>query len=206
MTFNHRFVERAPDGPPVTLLLLHGTGGNEDDLLPLGRQLLPGAALLSPRGKVLEHGQPRFFRRLAEGVFDIDDLIIRSHELARFVEAAVKTYHAEQTKLIAVGYSNGANIAASMLLLEPNVLSGAVLFRAMVPLVPLTLPDLQAVSVFLSAGRMDPIVPAENTQRLAELLSKGGAHVDLRWMDASHGLTTADIDQARDWLMSVVSG
>ena len=203
--FTHRFVERAPEGPPATLLLLHGTGGNEDDLLPLGRQLLPGAALLSPRGKILEQGQPRFFRRFAEGVFDTDDLIARTHELARFVEAAVKEYHVETTKLVAVGYSNGANIAASMLLLEPNVLAGAVLFRAMVPLVPPTLPDLKAVSVFLSAGRMDPIVPADNTRQLGELLSRAGARVDLRWMDAGHSLTAADVEAAREWLTRAIT-
>lgn len=204
MTFTHRFVERTPNGPPVTLLLLHGTGGNEDDLLPLGRQLLSGAALLSPRGKILEHGQPRFFRRFAEGVFDTDDLIARTHELARFVETAVKENRLDSTSVIAVGYSNGANIATSMLLLEPKVLAGAVLFRAMVPLVPPTLPDLRAVSVFLSAGRLDPIVPADNTRELAELLSKAGAHVDLRWMDTGHGLTSADHQEAQEWLKSMV--
>src|ERR1700736_7069237 len=144
--FIHEFV---PGGSERTLLLLHGTGGNERDLIPLGRELDPSASLLSPRGKVLENGMPRFFRRLAEGVFDLEDLKKRTHELADFVIAAAQFYKIDMKNIVAVGYSNGANIAASMLLLRPEVLSAAILFRAMVPLVPETQPNLSSVHVWI---------------------------------------------------------
>src|SRR5947207_11707636 len=137
--FIHDFV---PGSSSRTLLLLHGTGGNERDLIPLGRELDPNAALLSPRGKVLENGMPRFFRRLAEGVFDLEDLKYRTNELSDFVTAAGKHYGFATDQLVAVGYSNGANIAASMLLLRPQLLPSAILFRAMVPLHPQKDPDL----------------------------------------------------------------
>jgi phospholipase/carboxylesterase len=152
--FKHRFV--AGSGQEgATLLLLHGTGGNENDLLPLGRELLPGANLLSPRGKVLEHGMPRFFRRLAEGVFDEEDLKFRTEELAGFVKEASGRYDFDPDKLFAVGFSNGANIAASLLLMRPNLLRGAVLLRPMVPFEPEALPDLSGVRIFVAAGEMD---------------------------------------------------
>src|SRR5207245_1707060 len=147
--FIHEFI---PGSSPRTLLLLHGTGGNERDLISLGRELDQNASLLSPRGKVLENGMPRFFRRLAEGVFDLEDLQKRTHELADFVKAAAKHYKIDINKIVAVGYSNGANIAASMLLLRPEILSAAILFRAMVPLVPETQPDLSSVRVWIGAG------------------------------------------------------
>src|SRR5436305_9724910 len=142
-----------------TLLLLHGTGGNERDLIPLARELDARAALLSPRGKVLENGMPRFFRRVAEGVFDLDDLKKRTNELADFVAAAAQHYGFSSDKVVAVGYSNGANIAASVLLLRPEVLSTAILFRAMVPLVPQTKPNLSSARVWIGAGTNDPIIP-----------------------------------------------
>jgi predicted esterase len=198
--FVHRFVEAAPAGPETTLVLLHGTGGNEDDLLPLGRLLLPGAAMLSPRGKVVEGSMPRFFRRLAEGVFDVDDLIARTHELADFVVAAAHRSGRDPERLVAVGFSNGANIAASTLLLRPQVFRAAILFRPMVPLVPDALPDLTQTPVFIGAGRSDPIVPAAQTERLASLLSECGATVTLRWQPGGHGLSAADVEAARDWL------
>src|SRR5881398_4255125 len=150
--FLHEFV---PGNSNRTLLLLHGTGGNERDLIPLGRELDPSAALLSPRGKVVENGMPRFFRRLAEGVFDLEDLKIRTNELADFVAAAAQHYGFSSDKVVAVGYSNGANIAASMLLLRPEILHGAVLFRAMVPLVPEKQPNLSRVRVWIGAGTND---------------------------------------------------
>src|SRR5258707_12681072 len=165
--FIHEFL---PGGSARTLLLVHGTGGNERDLIPLGRELDPNAALLSPRGKVLENGMPRFFRRLAEGVFDLEDLKIRTNELADFVAAATQHYGFASDNVIAVGYSNGANIAASMLLLRPEILRGAVLFRAIVPLVPENLPDLSSLHVWIGAGSEDPIIPTSETQRLVELL------------------------------------
>jgi predicted esterase len=195
--FIHEFV---PGTSERTLLLLHGTGGNESDLIPLGRELDPHAALLSPRGKVLESGMPRFFRRLAEGVFDLEDLKIRTNELADFVAAAAQHYGFASDNVIAVGYSNGANIAASMLLLRPEIMRGAVLFRAMVPLVPDDLPDLSSVHVWIGAGSEDPIIPTSETQRLVELLRSAGADVTLRFFNAGHGLTNSEVETAGRWL------
>ncbi|MFL6521965.1 MAG: alpha/beta hydrolase, partial [Nitrososphaera sp.] len=185
----------------LTLLLLHGTGGNEDDLLPLGRELDPNAGLISPRGKILEAGRiPRFFRRLAEGIFDIEDLKFRTHELAGFVEEASRDYGFDAHKVIAVGYSNGANIAASMLLLTPQILSGAILFRAMVPLVPDSLPDLSDKRIFMSSGLRDPIATTQEAERLSGLLKQASAVVDLQWQDSGHELTQDDIQAAKEWL------
>jgi predicted esterase len=182
------------------LLLLHGTGGNEKDLIPLGRELDPNAALLSARGKVLENGMPRFFRRLAEGVFDLQDLKYRTNELADFVTSAAQHYGFATDQLVAVGYSNGANIAASMLLLRPQIMQEAILFRAMVPLIPETVPELSSGRVWIGAGDQDPIIPASETKRLAELLRRAGADVTMRFFNAGHGLTNDDVTAARDWL------
>lgn len=159
----------------TTLLLLHGTGGNEKDLIPLGQQIAPHAAILSPRGKVLENGMPRFFRRLAEGIFDIEDLKYRTNELADFVTDASKNYGFDKHNVIVVGYSNGANIASSILLLYPEILSAAILFRAMVPLVPSILPDLANKHIFMFSGLYDPIVPGQEAERLFGLFKKAGA-------------------------------
>jgi phospholipase/carboxylesterase len=200
LDFIHEFV---PGTSSRTLLLLHGTGGNEHDLLPLGRVLDPTAALLSPRGKILENGMPRFFRRLAEGVFDLEDLKKRTHELADFVAASAKQYHFAADQLVAVGYSNGANIAASMLLLRPETFRTAILFRAMVPLMPETLPDLSSAHVWIGAGNQDPIIPASGAQRLVELLRRAQADVTIRFLDAGHGLTNDEVGIARDWLVKL---
>jgi len=181
-------------------LLLHGTGGNERDLIPLGHELDPDASLLSPRGKTLENGRPRFFRRLAEGVFDLDDLKNRTNELADFAASAVQHYGIGDKKIVAVGYSNGANIAASMLLLRPEILSGAILFRAMVPLIPQTQPNLGSRSIFIGAGSFDPIVPASNTKELADLLRAAGADVTIRFFQSGHELSREDVEVAREWL------
>ena len=198
--FIHEFV---PGSSSRTLLLLHGTGGNQRDLIPLGRELDPNAALLSPRGKVLENGMPRFFRRLAEGVFDLEDLKYRTNELADFVTAAGEHYGFTSDNVVAVGYSNGANIAASMLLLRPEVMHRAILFRAMVPLIPDTLPDLSSVRVWIGGGDQDPIIPVSEAQRLVELLRRGGADVTIRFAKAGHGLTNGDLEAARHWLGEV---
>src|SRR5882724_137454 len=195
--FIHEFV---PGSSSRTLLLLHGTGGSERDLIPLGRELDPNAALLSPRGKVLENGMPRFFRRLAEGVFDLEDLKTRTNELADFVAAAVRHYKLAADHIVGVGYSNGANISASMLLLRPEIMHAAILFRAMVPLVPDKLPELSSVHVWIGAGDQDPIIPAPETQRLVELLRRAGAEVTIRFAKAGHGLTNDDLETARHWL------
>ncbi|PZR72919.1 MAG: hypothetical protein DLM73_12020 [Chthoniobacterales bacterium] len=200
MDYTHRFIP-APQSPPArVLLLLHGTGGNEDDMIPLGRDLDPAAALLSPRGNVLENGMPRFFRRLAEGVFDEEDVIRRAHELADFVTAAAAQYQFDPQRVTAVGYSNGANVAAAVLLLRPGVLSRAVLFRAMVPLVPPSPPDLAGTRVLISSGKYDPIVPLENAGRLATMLRQSGADVTARVEDAGHELTHGDTAAAKNWL------
>lgn len=185
-----------------TLLLLHGTGGTENDLIPLGRSLAPDAALLSPRGQVLENGMPRFFRRLAEGVFDEEDLIARTHDLADFVGEAAVEYGFDPHKVIAVGYSNGANIASALLLLRPGTIGGAALLRGMVPLVPEVLPDLQGAPVLIAAGHQDPMVPAENVRRLATLLKNAGAEVTLRFENAGHGLTALSVETTKNWLES----
>ena len=198
--FIHRFIPAPESDPSPTLLLLHGTGGDETDLLGVGRQLAPAAAFLNPRGKVLENGMARYFRRLAEGIFDLEDLRARTHELADFVETAARGYHLAADRIFAVGFSNGANIATAMLLLRPQVLAGAVLFRAMVPLVPETMPHLQGRPVFLGAGRLDPIVSPDETERLRRLLVQAGADVTLHWEQAAHGLTPRDIEAARAWL------
>ena len=195
--FIHEFV---PSASNRTLLLLHGTGGNERDLIPLGRELDPRAALLSPRGKILENGMPRFFRRLAEGVFDLEDLKKRTNELADFVAAAAQHYGFAGDKVVTVGYSNGANIAASMLLLRPETLRAAILFRAMVPLVPDNLPDLSSVRVWIGAGNQDPITPTSETQRLVELLRSAAADVTIRFFNAGHGLTNSEVETSGRWL------
>ena len=201
--FVHRYLPGENESGP-TLLLLHGTGGNEEDLIPLGQELAPGAAVLSPRGKVSEYGAPRFFRRLAEGVFDHEDLLFRTHELAEFVEAASEAYGLDPSKVVAVGYSNGANVAASMILLHPGLLRAAVLFRAMVPFEPDVTPDLSGMPVFLAAGRMDRMIPPDNTQRLADILDEAGADVDLRWRDTGHPLTYEEVGEAKEWLSEVL--
>jgi phospholipase/carboxylesterase len=195
--FIHEFV---PGISNRTLLLLHGTGGNERDLIPVGRELDPNAALLSPRGKILENGMPRFFRRIAEGVFDVEDLKQRTNELADFVGRATQHYKLAANQVVAVGYSNGANIAASMLLLRPEILRAAILFRAMVPLVPENLPNLSPVRVWIGAGRFDQIVPASETKHLVELLRGTGADVTIRFLEGGHEFTRDDIDAAREWL------
>jgi len=198
--FIHEFV---PGSSNRTLLLLHGTGGNERDLVPLGRELDPTAALLSPRGKVLENGMPRFFRRLAEGVFDLEDLQKRTHELADFIAAAADRYNIDNKNIIAVGYSNGANIAAGILLLRPETFAAAILFRAMVPLEPEKPPELANVRVWIGAGNHDRIIPTSETQRLVELLRTAGADVTVRFLNVGHALTPADISLARDWLRNL---
>ncbi|QQE78335.1 alpha/beta hydrolase [Alicyclobacillus sp. SO9] len=202
MDFIHQFIP-ASGGNEMTLLLLHGTGGTEEDLLAAGKFLAPSAALLGVRGKVLERGMPRFFRRVAEGVFDEEDLMFRTRELAHFTEEAAKMYKLNPKKIFAVGYSNGANIAASMLLLEPSILSGAVLFRSMVPLEPKPLPDLTGTPILMLSGRQDPIVPVSNSERLAQLFSEIGANVTLNWESTGHGLTRPELEIAKSWIQKL---
>jgi phospholipase/carboxylesterase len=196
--FQHLFVPGDDAAPP--LLVLHGTGADERDLLPLGKMISPNSAILSPRGRVLENGMPRYFRRLAEGVFDLDDLRLRTEELAMFIEEAAEQYGFDRERLIALGYSNGANIAASLMLTRADALAGGILLRAMVPFEPASLPPLSGKRVLLSAGESDPIIPRRSTERLAELLRTAGADVTLKWYPTGHGLTSPEIDDAARWL------
>jgi phospholipase/carboxylesterase len=197
LAFIHRFEPaQRPEAPP--LLLLHGTGGDENDLLPLGRAVSPGSALLSPRGQVLEHGMPRFFRRLAEGVFDEDDVRRRAYELADFVQAARARYGIAAP--LALGFSNGANIAAAMLLLRPEVLAGAILLRAMVPLSETPKVDLRDKPVLIVSGQFDPIIPASNAAQLAASLARAGATVEHPVLPTGHQLSQADLTIAKQWM------
>jgi phospholipase/carboxylesterase len=196
LSFTHRYEPAtAPSRPP--LLLLHGTGGDENDLLGLGRMISPGSALLSPRGKILENGMPRFFRRLAEGVFDEEDVKFRANELADFIAEARQAYGLEAP--VAVGFSNGANIAAAMLMLRPEALSGAALLRAMVPLSQAPAVDLAGKRVLMMSGAMDPIIPAENAKRLAASLSAYGAEIQHEILPAGHNLSQTDLQLLVRW-------
>ena len=199
MNFTHRFLPATQESERV-LLLLHGTGGNENDLIPLGRDLDPSAALLSLRGNVLENGMPRFFRRLAEGVFDEEDVVRRANELADFLRQVTLEYGFDPTQLTAVGYSNGANIAAATLLLRPGTIRSAILFRAMVPLVPAVAPDLKGSRALILSGTRDSIVPVENAERLAAMLEKAGGEVTHRFEEAGHQLVLDEIAAAKNWL------
>ncbi len=198
--FFHRFEAGTPVPGWPTLLMLHGTGGNEQDLLPLGRALWPGAAMISPRGQVLERGMPRFFRRLAEGVFDLEDLAARTDQLGRFIPAAARQYGFEPKRVVAVGFSNGANVAASLMLKHPGALAGAVLYRAMVPFEPSAPVKIPGTPVWLGAGRFDPIIPAANAERLGQLLSSSGARVKMDWREAGHHLTPDEVPETAKWL------
>ena len=200
--FIHRFEPATSAGSPP-LLLLHGTGGDENDLLGLGRMISPGSALLSPRGRVLEHGMPRFFRRLAEGVFDEEDVRRRALELGDFVVDARKQRGIAAP--IAVGFSNGANIAAALLLLKPEVLAGAILLRAMVPLSDPPNAQLGGKPILLLSGQADPIVPASNSAHLAALLTQAGASVTHKVLPAGHQLSQADVTLARNWIGDVAA-
>ena len=201
--FVHRYVPAAAGASAhggTTLLMLHGTGGDENNLVPFGKTLLPGAAILSPRGKVDEGGALRFFRRIREGVFDQKDLAVRTDELAEFIAAASDAYGIRRDRIVAVGFSNGANIAGSLLLRRPGVVTRAVLLSPMVPFEPDPRPDLSTATVFIGAGRMDQMVPAAETERLAELLRNCGARVALHWEDGGHSIAPGEIRAAQAWL------
>jgi phospholipase/carboxylesterase len=197
LSFVHRFV---PGTSLATLLVLHGTGGDENDLLPLARELAPDAALLSPRGPVLEHGMPRFFRRIAVGVFDEADLTRRAADLAGFVAAAARAYGRDPARVYALGYSNGANMAAALLLLHPDALAGGALLRAMLPLEPPTPPDLAGKPVRIAAGLEDPYAPRERVDALADRLKQAGAAVEVGWQAAGHALDEGEMDAVRAWI------
>jgi phospholipase/carboxylesterase len=199
LSFIHRF-EPGTEADARPLLLLHGTGGDENDLLPLGRLIAPTAPLLSPRGKVLENGMPRFFRRFAEGRFDEDDVRARANELADFVDAARAHYGLMPP--IALGYSNGANTAGAILLLRPQTLAGAILLRATLPLSETAPVDLTGVPVFIASGARDPMMSPDGAARLAAVLQQNGAAVEHPTLPSGHELSQADVSLAKQWLNS----
>ncbi|WP_036823611.1 alpha/beta hydrolase [Pontibacillus yanchengensis] len=193
----HVFQQGAQDAP--VLLLLHGTGGNERDLLPLAEMIDPNASVLSVRGNISENGMPRFFKRLREGVFDEEDLQFRTKELADFLDEAAQEHQFDRSNVIAVGYSNGANIAGSLLFHYADILKGAILLHPMVPIRNINLPDMTGLPVFIGAGTNDPICSPEETKELNSILIEQGANVTLHWESSGHQLTKPEIDQARDW-------
>lgn len=198
--FEHRHI--AGDGKlsGLTLLLLHSTGGDGDSLLQLGYTIAPGATLLSPVGKVLENGARRFFRREAQGVFDQEDLLLRTRELGDFVRDAAIAYNLDRHRIVAVGYSNGANIASSLMLRHPDVLAGAILFRPMVPFTPTSRVVLSGVPILICAGEMDPLLPFGDTERLEEIFRSADADVTVHVERAGHELSMGDVIAARDWI------
>jgi phospholipase/carboxylesterase len=198
--FIHRFLPAEDSANGETLVVLHGTGGDENDLIGIGQAIAPGAAILSPRGNVLENGAPRFFRRLAEGVFDPKEVRSRAEELARFIRAAVVTYRLDPTRVFALGYSNGANVASTVMFVEPGILQGAILFRPMLVYEPTEKKDLSGSAVFISAGRMDPIVPTVSVERLVKLFELAHAEVTLKWQLVGHNLVPSEVSEAANWL------
>ncbi|WP_438313080.1 alpha/beta hydrolase [Sporosarcina sp. FA9] len=186
-----------------TLLLLHGTGGNELQMLPIAEQVDGGASVLSVRGNVLENGMPRYFKRLAEGIFDEEDLIFRTKELNEFLDEAAQKYEFDRDNMVAVGYSNGANIAASLLFHYQNSLKGAILHHPMVPRRGMDLPDLSGKNVFIAAGTNDPICPPEESVELHKLFEKANANVELHWENRGHQLTGEEVEAASKWYSSL---
>ncbi|MFP7298050.1 alpha/beta hydrolase [Neobacillus niacini] len=190
---------KGKNGTKTTFLMLHGTGGNELDLLPLAGMIDSEAAVLSVRGNVLENGMPRFFRRLAEGVFDEQDLIFRTKELNEFLDEAAVKYEFDRDNIIAIGYSNGANIAASLLFHYENALKGAILHHPMVPRRGIDLPNLEGKHVFIAAGNNDPICPPSESEELKSLLEKASAQVVLHWEQRGHQLIREEVEAAANW-------
>ncbi|WP_146013587.1 alpha/beta hydrolase [Terribacillus saccharophilus] len=193
------FFHKGKDSTKPTFLLLHGTGGNELDLLPLAGRVDEDASVLSVRGNVLENGMPRFFRRLAEGVFDEEDLVYRTEELNKFLDEAAAEYNFDRDNIIAIGYLNGANIAASLLFHYQNSLKGAILHHPMVPRRGIELPDLTGNNVFIAAGTNDPICSPAETLELVKLLKEAHADVQLQWENNGHQLTNTEVEAAREW-------
>jgi predicted esterase len=197
--FTHRFIP-GQDPTAETLIVLHGTGGDENSLVGIAQAVAPGASIISPRGNVLENGAPRFFKRLAEGVFDPKEVRSRGQELARFIRAAIVNYNLDATRVFALGYSNGANAASTAMFVDPGVVQGAILLRPMLVYEPMEAPDLNSASVLISAGRMDPIVPTESVEKLRDLLEKAGATVTLNWQLVGHNLVPSEMREAAEWL------
>lgn len=202
--YQHIFQPATAPGLP-TILALHGTGGNERDLLGLTQAIAPGCAVLSPRGNVSERGMPRFFRRFAEGVFDIEDVKQRAGELAAFVTSAAMHYGFAANNVYALGYSNGANIAVATLLLHPSALRGGMLLRAQCVYTPEVLPRLAGKGIFLSAGEHDPLIPPAQSTALYNMLQNAGASITLAWQPTQHGLIQSDVEMAAGWFNALIA-
>jgi len=198
--FIHRFVPAEDRTSAETLVVLHGTGGDENDLIGIGQAIAPAAAILSPRGNVLENGAPRFFKRLGEGVFDPKEVRSRAEELANFIRAAISKYKLNPERIFAMGYSNGANIASTVMLIDPGLFRGAILFRPMLVIETDGRSDLSGRGLFISAGQMDPIVPVKSVGRLVELFEASHAEVTLKWQQAGHNLLPSEVREAANWL------
>lgn len=196
---HHHIYRQGTSADAPTLLMLHGTGGNEHDLIPLADLISPSSNVLGVRGNVLENGMPRFFRRLSEGVFDEEDLIQRTHDLKAFIDDAAAKYGFDRSRVVAVGYSNGANIAASLLFHDGDALQGAVLHHPMVPLRGKELPDLSGVPVFIAAGQRDMMCPPQESEDLTSLLRGAGADVALHWEQGGHQLSRTEVAAAAVW-------
>jgi len=195
--------KKGNDRSKPTLLLLHGTGGTEQDLLPLAEKVDPDANVLSVRGNILENGMPRFFRRLAEGVFDEEDLVFRTKELNEFLDKAAEENDFDRDNIIAIGYSNGANIAASLLFHFQDALRGAILHHPMVPRRNIKLPDLTSKKVFIAAGKNDPMCPAQESVDLETLLAEANAEVEIYWENNGHQLTLTEVEAAAEWYKQI---
>jgi len=202
--YTHRFVPATAPGLP-TILALHGTGGNEHDLIGLTQTIAPGCAIISPRGNVSERGMPRFFRRFAEGVFDLEDVQRRAGELAAFVAAAATEYQFDAKNVYAIGYSNGANIAIATMLLQPHSMRGGIFLRAQVTYKPEVLPNLAGKALFIGAGRSDQLIPANQSDELHQLLQQAGASATISWQNANHGLVQGDVEMAAGWFNALIA-
>jgi phospholipase/carboxylesterase len=203
-SYQHVYHPPTDAGLP-TILVLHGTGGDENDLLPLARHIAPGCGLLSPRGNVMERGMPRFFRRFAEGVFDLEDVQFRAAELAAFVGSAATEYGFAAQNVYALGYSNGANIANAVLLTQPRALRGGMLLRSQLTYVPEVLPSLAGKAVLLSAATHDQLISVAESTRLYDTLQSAGAQVSITWQEASHSLIKSDIEMAASWWNALIA-
>jgi predicted esterase len=202
--YTHRFVPATVPGLP-TIVALHGTGGNEHDLIGLTQTIAPGCAIISPRGNVSERGMPRFFKRFAEGVFDLEDVQRRAGELASFVASAAINYQFDAKNVYALGYSNGANIAIATLLLHPQSLRGGIFLRAQTTYTPEVLPNLSGKALFIGAGRADQLIPATQSDELQQLLQRAGASTTLSWQNANHGLVQGDVEMAAGWFNALIA-
>lgn len=199
--FEYKFIPWNPASKRL-LVLLHGTGGDESSLLELGRTVEPNAALLAPRGTSTEEGVNRFFRRFDEGVFDENDIIEKSHLLSKFLAQVIDHHGFEE--VIGIGYSNGANMALALLLLHPDLFDGVIAWRATLPLVPATPPNLNGKRALVLSGTSDPMMPHDGVNALTQHLAEYGAKVQHNWLQTGHNLVRADIELASSWLASPV--